>query len=155
VRFPLAWYLTWTTYATWLHGDERGSHTRSRYLQPDPGLEAEVRGELVEQPVYLSPAQRLIIEKTIPNECQSQGWTLHAVNARTNHVHAVISANRDGSFLRSRLKALTSAALSDDAQLPMAGSHGRRKWWTEKGNIVEVDSEKALDEIVIYVRDLQ
>src|ERR1044071_8102876 len=28
--FPIAYLLTFTTYGTWLHGDERGSHQRSR-----------------------------------------------------------------------------------------------------------------------------
>jgi hypothetical protein len=37
----------------------------------------------------------------------------------------------------------------------MAGKHGRRRWWTEKGNVVPVEDELALEGIVVYVRDLQ
>ena len=25
MKFPLAYLITWTTYGTWLHGDDRGS----------------------------------------------------------------------------------------------------------------------------------
>jgi hypothetical protein len=73
---------------------------------------------------------------------------------RTNHVHVVVSAGRPGTFVRSRLKALAKA-LSDNAGLPRAGNNGRKRWWTEKGNIVPVESEQSLEEATVYVRDLQ
>jgi hypothetical protein len=37
----------------------------------------------------------------------------------------------------------------------MAGKNGRRRWWTEKGNVVPVETERSLEETVIYIRDLQ
>lgn len=153
--FPLAWYLTWTTYGTWLHGDPRGSHLGPIPMKPNPELEAAMRAQMTEEPVFLTDEQRKIVEKKIAEECAAQGWTLHALNARTNHVHAVVSASRDGKYLRSRLKALASASLSDAEGLFGTGKHGRRRWWTEKGNTVEVENEKALEEIVVYVRDMQ
>jgi len=37
----------------------------------------------------------------------------------------------------------------------MAGHSGRKRWWTEKGNVVPIENEKSLEEAIVYVRDLQ
>jgi REP element-mobilizing transposase RayT len=155
MQYPLAWYLTWTTYGTWLHGDPRGSHSELGYIPPDPKLHESQRALLVQSIVVLSDEQRSVIEEVLVKECEAQGWELHAKNARTNHVHALLTAARDGKFLRARLKALTSDALSDHSKLPMAGKNGRYKWWTEKGNVVEVETEDDIAQLIVYIRDLQ
>jgi hypothetical protein len=144
--WPLAWYLTWTTYGTWLHGDSRGSYLGHRPIPPNPELEADMRASLAGDPVYLTDAQRTIVHDALLAECPVEGWIVHAINVRTNHVHIVVSANRDGDKVRSRLKAIASDALSTAAGLPMAGSDGRRRWRTEKGNVVAVEVERGLEE---------
>jgi len=153
--YPVAWFITWTTYGTWLHGDARGSFQNRTYLPPDAELERANRAAMTEEVVYLTEQQRALVDAVLIAECQAQGWELHARNVRTNHVHLVVSAARSGSFVRTRLKALASRALSDDVGLPMAGDNGRKRWWTEKGNIVPIDNEKSLEETTVYVRDLQ
>ncbi|MFL5342373.1 MAG: hypothetical protein ACJ8F7_19670 [Gemmataceae bacterium] len=154
--YPVAWFITWTTYGTWLHGDARGSFVDHSYFPADPELERSSRSQMTGDSIYLTDAQRGIVDETIVNECTRQGWELHERNVRTNHVHLVVSAARPGEFVRSRLKALAAKALSDDAGLPAArGSNGRRRWWTEKGNIVAVEDEKTLEAVTVYVRELQ
>src|SRR5687767_595864 len=150
--YPLAWYITWTTYGTWLHGDPRGSYFDSRPVPPDLIREEAMRKQMNGEPVYLTDAQRQLVDATLVSVCLAEGWILHARNVRTNHVHIVVSASKDGKQVRSRLKAKASAALSDAAGLPMTdNTNGRRRWWTEKGNIVPVEIERALEEVVIYV----
>jgi hypothetical protein len=155
VNYPLAWFITWTTYGTWLHGDARGSFADRTYLPPNPELERANRSEMAGDAVYLTDPQRASVDATLVNECLAQGWQLHAHNVRTNHVHLVVSAARAGAFVRTRLKALASKALSDDAVLPMASDNGRKRWWTEKGNIIPIEDEKSLEGTTMYVRDLQ
>ena len=58
MTFPLAWYLTWTTYGTWLHGDPRGSYFRSQYLPPDAEMEGSAGERMSEDAVYLTDHQR-------------------------------------------------------------------------------------------------
>ena len=110
---------------------------------------------MTEDAVYLTDRQRNIVDAALVAECAAQRWILHQRNVRTNHVHVVVSAALDGEKVRSRLKAIASDVLSTDARLPMAGKNGRRRWWTEKGNVVPVETERSLEEVVIYVRDLQ
>jgi hypothetical protein len=153
--YPMAWYITWTTYGTWLHGDSRGSYLDRQYLPPDRELEESMRSELSGEKIFLTESQRALVDAALVKECAEQGWILHARNVRTNHVHVVVSASRSGKFVRARLKAIASGALSDDEGLPMAGDDGRKRWWTEKGNIVPVETERALEETNVYVRDMQ
>src|SRR5262245_17073572 len=93
-------------YGTWLHGDARGSFLHRTFLPPDPDREDANRLQLTGDVVYLTDRQRAIVDATLVKECLTQGWQLHACNVRTNHVHLVVSAARDGTFVRSRLKAL-------------------------------------------------
>jgi len=59
---------------------------------PDPQREAEARGRLKHPSVVLGTDQREVVETTIRSVCRYRGWTLHAVNCRSNHVHVVLSA---------------------------------------------------------------
>jgi hypothetical protein len=55
---PLAYFLTWTTYGTWLPGDSRGWVNRHRkggviVEAPCPALESYARGLMKDPPVVL------------------------------------------------------------------------------------------------------
>lgn len=83
--------ITWTTYGTWLPGDARGWRAKRLGNQPaDPKLEAEAREKMKFDPVTLSAADRATVEAACREHCDHRGWRLHAVNARTNHVHVVV-----------------------------------------------------------------
>ena len=155
MKWPLAWYLTWTTYGSWLHGDASGSHGNRRPLRPDADLKAAMHAEMTETAVVLTTDQRAMAGTAIAKICSEHRWPIHALNMRTNPVHIVLSAPAAADDVRRRVKAVASAALSDMAGLPMAGKNGRRRWWTEKGNKVPLEDDRARDEIVTYVRDLQ
>jgi len=128
----MTYHLTWTTYGTWLPGDARGWVKRGVWgvQTPDPSLEQQAKTLMAEGAVLLTPEQRALVEQTIADQCRIRGWTLHAVNARTNHVHVVVSADRDEDDVRDQLKAWCSQRLSDQAGLTrkMARKAGRRHW---------------------------
>src|SRR5215831_3239926 len=103
---PLAFFLTWTTYGTWLPGDERGWVERGRGFQlPDPIRKREAEARMTEDACLLDQDQRLVVEKTIADHCRIRGWKLHIVNCRTNHVHVVVTANRDPDDVHDQIKA--------------------------------------------------
>ena len=97
-REAWTYFLTYHTYGTWLHGDERRSVDRrhnipeTETLSPDPGRLAAARELLKHEPTLLDTRRRQIVEATIREVCAHRGWHLHAVNVRTNHVHVVITA---------------------------------------------------------------
>src|SRR5258707_11431294 len=93
---PLAFLITFRSYGTWLHGDERGSVNRFRNRYKSPRLPPEkewieintkrLKGDIV----VLNAAQRACIEQAVNETCEIRKWQLHALNARTNHIDMVV-----------------------------------------------------------------
>jgi REP element-mobilizing transposase RayT len=147
---PLAYFLTWTTYGTWLPGDERGWVLKGRGFQlPNPALAKWCEGRLVEPVVYLDREQRDLVEETIAKHCRERNWKLHAVNARTTHVHAVITAKCSPEKIRRELKAWCTRKLKElNGQ---RGARQRTNWWTERGSIRKIGDEESLEAVIHYV----
>jgi REP element-mobilizing transposase RayT len=157
--FPLAYFITWTTYGTWLPGDARGWIKSGEYgvKPPDPELERQARKAMTEPAALLTKSQRTLIELTIAAHCRIRGWILHAVNARTNHIHVVVTAQRDPDEVRDQFKAWCSRKLSDHAGLTkaIAKKAGRRHWFTEGGDTQLIETDQHLENVVRYVLELQ
>ena len=121
---PLAYFLTWTTYGRWLPGDERGWH---RKHEPDPqqpnALFSEMAASRMTEPEFrLSTNDREIVEATIRKHCDIRGWSLHAVNVRTNHVHAVVAAAAKPERIADAMKAFATKRLRE---LGLVGANER------------------------------
>jgi REP element-mobilizing transposase RayT len=157
MRDPIAFFITWTTYGTWLPGDERGWKKRGLWVDqpPDPSMEERARERMTDDLVVLTPKQRKIVDAVLVEHCRIRNWTLHARNVRTNHVHVVVTAPRDPKTVREQLKAWASRRLSEDLGLRGAGENGQKRWWTEKGDIEEVYTEEYLVEVIRYVLEMQ
>ena len=147
---PLAIFLTWTTYGSWLPGDARGwvdDHGQTR--EPSPGLAHNARLLMPEQSVVLTTHQRHVVEDAIVEQCTFRGWTLHAVNCRTTHVHVVVSTGeRITHRVMGRFKAWCSRRLSE-------GFHSKRKWWTKGGSMRRLYDHRAIEAVVEYVVECQ
>ena len=97
---PLGYLITFRSYGTWLHGDARGSVDRFHrgYGTPRLPLNSARRTYeedlLKQRAVILDSRQRAAIESGVRETCTIRKWSVWALNVRTNHVHAVVSANR-------------------------------------------------------------
>ena len=147
---PIAFFLTWVTYGTWLPGDARGWVEYQRGWQlPSGQLEADCESRMSDDAVRLTQEQRRAVEDQIRETCQHRGWHLHAVNCRSNHVHAVVSAfETPPKKIRIDLKAYATRCLK-----LLDGS--RDNWWAERGSIRWVFTDDDLESAVIYVVDGQ
>jgi REP element-mobilizing transposase RayT len=97
--FPLAYLLTFRTFGTWLHGDQRGSNQRIRKdphststMEPNVPLQVRMARSLRHEPTILNPLQREHVASAINEVCAHRGYNLRALNIRSNHGHAVVSA---------------------------------------------------------------
>ena len=151
----LAYFLTWTTYGTWLPGDERGWVQKSNGFQvPDPTLKSSVQSRLTEAPCFLSSEQRQLVEQTIHAHCLYRGWSLHAVTCRTNHVHVVVTAMEHApKVVRDQFKAWGTRRLKEHAR--ERGATPRTKWWTEGGSQRFIGDEESLEAVIWYVTEGQ
>ena len=155
---PLAYFITWTTYGAWLPGDERGWFAKpGQFRPPDEKRRQEAQALMTEPALTLDPEQRSIIEATIVQHCRIRAWHLHVVNARTQHVHVVVTApGRNPDDVTDQFKAWCTRKLKELERVRNP-SNGviRQNWWTQRGSKRWLNTEKSLEESITYVRDLQ
>lgn len=153
---PLAYFISFRTYGSWLHGDERRSvdRTHNQFGTPmlarsDGRAEFESK-ELKHDPVSLSPAARAIVESAIHGVCEHRGWTVHAINVRTNHVHVVVSASGPPEPAMNAFKSWATRRLRESA---LVGPDTRV--WSRHGSTVYLFREDKVAEQVKYVTEAQ
>ena len=71
---PLAYFLTWSTYGTWLPGDERGWILYAHGWQfPDAARMLKAKARMTENACRLDREQRDVVERQIAETCQVRG----------------------------------------------------------------------------------
>jgi REP element-mobilizing transposase RayT len=147
---PTACFITFRSYGTWLHGDQRRSVDRfhNRYgtpkLAPNPQRRKYEESLLKRPPVKLTAKQRAATEDAIRDTCKTRKWILWAVNVRTNHAHSVVTADCNSRVVRSALKANATRTMrergcwrSEDS--PWAARGRRRSLWSQKDLLNAID----------------
>jgi REP element-mobilizing transposase RayT len=151
--FPLAYHITWGTYGTRLHGDERGTVDRSMNKFGEPIIGAEESWQRMETkllrfpPRELTLDQRQFIEKSIPGICVRGGWEYIATAAARDHVHNILRATVDGKDIRKWPKRWISEAMTK--RWPVLPE---QVWWAECGSVKWIWTEDYFDRAVAYVR---
>ena len=150
---PLAYFLTWTTYGTWLHGDRRGSVDRMNachgmeYHAPAHVWRRDSKARLKHPVKVLSDGERELVEAAIRDHCAFRDWRLIAVNCRSNHVHVIVTATGiPPERVMMQLKAYATRALRGHTE----ANTGRV--WTRGGSTRYIQSEASLDSAVQYVK---
>ncbi len=154
---PLAVFITFRCYGTWLHGDDRSSVDRhhnkygSPRIQKNSNWRKHNEKNLLHSPVKLDAARRRSVDKAIRECCAKRGWKLLAINIRTNHVHVVItigSAKPKDALIA--LKANATRQMREDKNWPYEHSP-----WAEKGSKRNLWNEKSIGEACNYVTNEQ
>ncbi|MDZ4685610.1 MAG: hypothetical protein SH850_11145 [Planctomycetaceae bacterium] len=147
---PLAYFITWSTYGSWLPGDERGwvETGRPGIQAPDEERFLHTDRNLFFDPVVLTQSQREVVAAAIVDHCAFRSWTLHAKNPRTNHVHVVVTSDLPPEVTRDQLKSWVSRRLNE--------SFGKRQvWWTRYGSTRWIWDETSLEDAINYAIDGQ
>src|SRR5262245_35460278 len=153
---PLAYFITFTTYGTWLHGRGPGSVDRehnlpgSLYLPPDADLERKMRSAMRQERYVLDQVRRRIVLRTIKEVATHRQWKLWAVHVRSNHVHVVITAACKPEKVMADLKAWCSRRLRETCK-----ETSDRDRWTQHGSTRYLNDEASFNATVKYVIDDQ
>jgi REP element-mobilizing transposase RayT len=159
------WLLTWTTYGTWLPGDQRGFVSEvndgagARVIHNVPGtpydadwdhLRHDSRNRLKCQPIRLRLKQAEVVLQQFHETASYRGWQLIAVAIMANHVHVVVGVPGDPNPERilGDFKSYASRALNQQYDRPESGT-----WWTESGSKRKLKDEIAILGAVAYARD--
>ncbi|HLA96001.1 MAG TPA: transposase [Pyrinomonadaceae bacterium] len=109
---PLAYFITFRTHGSWLHGDQHGSverHGRNIYgadrIKLDPVFSVKMEQNMSSEPFLLNGPQRSQVESAIRGVCLVRGYGLFAINVRTNHAHVVVSAGVAPKIVMNAFKA--------------------------------------------------
>ncbi len=149
---PLAYFISFRAFGTWLHGDKRGSIDRSHNLYRSPYIPANDKWQhfneqrLRSEPLILKAKHRKSTEAAIRETCNIRNWLLHAINVRTNHVHTVVSANRRAGLVLNAFKANATRQLRQDGLWPYSFSP-----WADKGSKRRLWNEQSVARAIDYV----
>lgn len=152
ISIPLAYFITFTSYGTWLHGEKVTSVDRyhntpgTDFIHSAPEKARRMKKRMCEQPYLLDPLRRNIVLKAIQNVCAYQQWTLLAVHVRTNHVHVVVHAIAAPEKIMAIMKAYASRYLNK-TKLDV----NRSNRWTRHGSTRYLWKEEEVEATIQYV----
>ncbi len=153
---PLATFITFRSYGTWLPGDARGSVNRFTNVIGEPRMppnerrHAFSRARMNREPVRLNAEQRRATRMAIHETCEIRGWSLIAENVRTNHVHVVVAGDEEPKRLAAVLKANATRVMRE-----MGCWQSEESPWSRGSSGRRVFSERGLERVVRYVADGQ
>ena len=154
------WLLTWTTYGTWLPGDERGYvsktltgkgviRTPNRPGEPyayNHGLtEHAAREKLKRPPVYLTTRQAMIAVAAMEEAGTRNRIKILAGSFMKDHCHVIVDVDNPSRGLNV-LKGASGHALSHSE------STKGLPWWTSSGKKDHILTERHLAAAIAYVR---
>jgi REP element-mobilizing transposase RayT len=146
----LAYFITFSAYGTWLHGEAPGSVDRDHnqfetpWIDPDQTARDAMRRKMTQEPYHLDERRRSIVRDAIVEECRFRNWSLLALHVRSNHVHLVVSADRVPEFVMRACKSHASKRLNeaglDNADRKRWTAHGSTQYlWTEDAVVEKAD----------------
>ncbi|HLB75290.1 MAG TPA: transposase [Sedimentisphaerales bacterium] len=154
--YPVGYLITFTTYGTWPHGDERGSvdkeHNRygSPFVVSNPHEHRREYSTLKNQPLGLSENQREQVLRAIMEVCRFRGWHAYAVHVRSNHVHVVVNGEERPEKMIVDFKAYATRALRKHAN-----EHSIKKYWTRHGSTRYLWTKESVASAIEYVENEQ
>jgi len=155
--------LTWTTYGSWVRGDERGFVGRlpekgkvvvhnlpgEPYDGDEPELRATSAARQKGPPVRLTRDHAETCLAAFREVADKYGVAIHAAAVMTTHVHLVASSDdADGARLLNLFKGVSSRRLGQQFGTPVGGS-----WWTRHGSRRWLRTEESLPRAVAYIMD--
>jgi len=150
----IGYFITFSTYGTWLHGSEKGSVDRQHnvygeaLVETNPRLEKYRRTLLTQPPVILDVLRRQFVLNAIRDHCRFRGWFLWAAHVRTNHVHIVVGTDREAKSpeqMMTEFKAYASREIRS-----RTADASNLKYWTRHGSTRHLSSDDSLNRAIYY-----
>ena len=125
MRKVIGYMVTWTTYGTWLQGDDRGWVKDAEVLGANKKLETVSKKKLQNGPVRLKRREKEIVRNCILEQAQRRGENIRAIAVFSNHVHVIV--DRCNDEIESVVRKYKAGAT---AKLHKAGFGCAKKIWT-------------------------
>ena len=151
---PIAYFITFTTYGTWLHGDERGSvdkeHNRvgAGFIAPNIPLARSQYATLKDGQFQMNKEQREVVLTAILDVCGFRGWLGYAVHVRRNHIHAVIGGADKPEKMMLDFKSYATRAIKKHFDQYAE----TQRFWTKHGSTKYIWAQEMLASVRNYVK---
>ena len=154
----MVYFLTFRSYGTWLHGDERGSVDRlhnqrgEALLGHDKPLKSYRRRLMKSEALLFDEACCACIETTMHEVATHRQWEILALNVLSNHVHVVVGTAEGAKpeKVMSDLKAYTTRRLRERQLLP-----AQVPVWSHHGSTRYLSDDRAISAACHYVMECQ
>jgi len=149
---PLAYFITFSCYGTWLHGDKLTSVDRFNNIAGTDFLSLNskrlhlVTNNMSENPYLLDETRRCIVLKAVLEVCKYRQWVLLAAHIRSNHVHIVIHAMFAPEQIMNTIKSYASRHLNE---AKLDGMRVNR--WTRHGSTRYLWKATEVEATIQYV----
>ena len=150
------YFITFRTYETWHHGDERGSVDKQHnqfgepLVEGNPKLERYRRSLMKNPMLLLDERQKGIVLQTIQEVADHRRWTLHAQKVFTNHVHILLSATATKEKVLADLKAWSTRRLRERGSVEQT-----QEVWEYHGSTIPVNDAESFERIRFYIDHCQ
>jgi REP element-mobilizing transposase RayT len=126
VERPLAYFLTFGTYGSRLHGDARGSIDRHHIPLDRDDFRRNFERRLMAsgESFEIQPKHREVLERAFAETAAARALTIRALNVRLAHIHIVLSGELRPEAMLQALKANGTRWLRAHAEVPA----GQRVW---------------------------
>ena len=142
----IGYMLTWTTYGSWLPGDERGYVKDGQTLPSNSQVLQASKKRQKSPTVTLDKLQIKLVQQTILAEAERIGHKILALAVRNNHVHLVLLSHSESiEDAVGRYKSITTRVL---------WKHGKKgRIWIKGYDKRFCFSEKELATRIKYVQN--
>ena len=150
------YFITFTTYGQWLHGDPRGSVDRHHNrpgtppLAPNNKRAAAQRKLMTALPYRMDESRRAVVLAAIREHAGFRGWHVLAAHIRTTHVHLVVSGEVPPEQMMTAFKAYASRALT----VAGLGDRDERRW-ARHGSTRWLNTSDTVQRAIRYTVDEQ
>ena len=151
-KAPLAYFISFRTYGTWLRGDERSWTRKSdgrrsaRVCEADEALRARDLERMTAAPFQLSPEAQCIAADTIQQVCAFLGWACLVLSVDHEHVHLVVIAGRSPEHVMNTLKAWVTRRLREAGLVA-----SKERIWSRHGSTRRLWNATGVERASAYV----
>ena len=151
---PIAYFVTFTTYGTWLHDASQGSVDRdhnkfgTEFIVPNAHLIQRRYTSLKGEQFEMKKKERSVVLRAILEVCRTRQWLGYAIHVRSNHVHAVIGGKVEPEKMMLDFKSYATRALRKSF-----GEYVEKKRvWTRHGSTKYIWTQEKLASAMNYVK---
>ena len=148
-----AYLLTIRTYASWLHGDARGSvdprHNKfdTPTIQPSRALEKVMCSGTIETSFKMQENYRDTVLQSVMETCRYNHWHLFALHIRIEHMHLVVQSSMPKEKTMGKIKCYATKDLKKSHPELLQ----RKNFWSRHGSTKNIWAPEAIFPALYYV----